>query len=196
MRIEQQSKNVYTKKPDKIEAHILRIIERFFETNKEAIEGTREEIIQETIRRIRQDTINSLRQIIIEEIRSSVNDEFGVLIDKRINDIILSIYQGVYTVPVIKTHEYMVTVDEYTHEIPIEGQGIAALKDNDVCDVFINGLLHKDFTIEQDDLGFVNKIVMADTDQLVPGDQVWVRFMSLYNPKSNQTSTTTEGGTP
>ena len=65
MRIEQKTKQLFVKQPDRIDSHILKIIQRYFESGREAIEDTREAIIQEAIKRIRLDTINSLRQLII-----------------------------------------------------------------------------------------------------------------------------------
>ena len=182
MRVEQLSANIYTKKPDKVEAHVLKIIERFFETNPEAIQGTREEIINETIKRLRQDTINSLKSIIVSEIRKSVEDEFGVLVDKRINDIIVSIYQGNYTVPVIKRHEYKFEISQNCTELVMPQLIVKFNEETDVADVFLNGIQHLDFAIEKNDQGFVAKVLLTDpNDTFMSGDSVVVRFLVLYS---------------
>lgn len=182
MRIEQLTNNTYTKKPDKVEAHILKIIERFFETNKEAIEGTREEIINETIKRLRQDTLNSLRSIIVDEIRKSIEDEFSILVDQKINDIIVAIYQGTYTVPIIQKHEFKFNITNNCTELTLVGNTFRYNSETDVADVFFNGMMHTDFTVENNDAGFVYKVRLSDINDLfVSGDTILVRFLVLYN---------------
>jgi len=179
MRVEQTGRNVYRKKPDKVESHVLRIAERFMETDPEAILGTREEIIQEAIKRIRQDQVSSLRQVIITEMRKAVASEFGTLVDQRINDVVLAIYQGLYTVPVLKKHEFRIKIEADTFELVIPSETVPKMKPDDACDVFINGILQADFTPESTGQ-YTTLLRLPETDQLLVGDDIYIRFFILY----------------
>ena len=57
MRIEKRQNNIYTKSLDKVEAHLVNIISRYFNDNKEDISKNVEQIINETINRVKIDII-------------------------------------------------------------------------------------------------------------------------------------------
>lgn len=74
MRIEQRENNVYTKSLDKVESHLVKTVNRFFETSKDSIDYNIEHIIQEAVDRAKQEIlidINPLNNV------TSVNGEKG-----------------------------------------------------------------------------------------------------------------------
>lgn len=185
MRIEQQSKNVYQKKPDKVEAHILKIIERFFETNKEAIEGTRENIINETIKRIKLDTINSIRGIVVEELSTVSADNIMDQIDQRIEDVIMGIYQQSYDLPIINTYEHIININSETNTVTLPTE--YTLKSGiDTVDLFINGLIHKDFSLIVNSDGKTNGIQLSGSDVFEVDDIVYVKITILFRNSGSE----------
>lgn len=68
MIIEQNNEKMFTKHPDRVEAYLLRIVARFFDSAKEDITNTREDIINETVTRVKQEILPLIKQIVIDEL--------------------------------------------------------------------------------------------------------------------------------
>lgn len=78
MIIQKQEGNIYTKGLDKVDAHLVNIISRFFQTDQEEIKLNIEQIIEEAVRRTKEDLIN--RPLEIEYAVTSVNKKYGNVI--------------------------------------------------------------------------------------------------------------------
>ncbi|MCR3758649.1 hypothetical protein [Clostridium felsineum] len=70
MRIEENTKNLYTKHPDRIETYLIRVINRYFDSAKMDITSSREAIINEAVNRMKKDIVPTLKELIEEELKT------------------------------------------------------------------------------------------------------------------------------
>lgn len=74
MRIEELSPGVFVKTPDQVEEILIKIMNRFFDTQEEAVKGSREDIVVEIQKRVTPIISNTLYELFHKERDSLISD--------------------------------------------------------------------------------------------------------------------------
>lgn len=178
MRVEQSAKNSYVKKPDKVEAYILNVIQRFFETNKEEVDSSREAIINEVLRRVKYESVNSIENIIISDTRKYVDDT----INQKIEVFMRAMYDELYKIrqSVISKEEFSTDITYTTSIVTMPDTSVVSAT-RDIVDVYVNGKLNIAYTFETEGVEeYIKKIVFNDL--LLEGDKITVKCIIINKP--------------
>ena len=164
VKIEQKANNTYVKAPNKIEGHMLKVLERYFETNPEAISSSREGIINETIRRMRQESISSVQSIVVDEVTKYIDILFAKALEDRLGKFVKELHDEIAEIKQssIKKEIYTIEIEEPTNEILLPADSNIDA-DRDLILVHINGQLYIDHAYETYDDNTIKKIVFNDT---------------------------------
>lgn len=181
MRIEERKNRTYHKKPDQIDSYVLNIINRFFETDPESIEGTREAIIEEAVKRIKVEFMSVIKKIIVDETRKFTEEELDKALDLKLADIIKKLESQLDEIKkeIIRKDSVTIKITEqmaYMIDIPKEKK-FHSTKDR--IDIFVNGILCDSYVSEVDSNGFLTKVGF-NPDVLLYNDVVVIKAIQLH----------------
>ena len=175
MRIEEVASGQYTKIPDSLEQKMIKTMNRFFETDKESVSGSREDIILEVEKRIRPTISNMVKriawlegkEIFEQQLESVLKEQLDAIIDE-----VMDIVKDIRT-EIIKFIPMSFEISTTTDSV-LFPTGTLLDSTQDVVQVFINGMkqeLNNNFTYLLTSEGKVNGISF-DVDALDVGDIV------------------------
>lgn len=180
MRIEERDNNHYVKKPDVVDSYVLKIIQRYFETNEDAILNSREDIINEATRRIRPEIVFSIQKTVIEETKKYAQEELNNALDNKLIDIMSELREQV--TKMLETRigkaEFKLEVDTLTYDVSLPvGSNIHSTID--LVSVYVNGSLADNHRFVSNANGMIDKITF-EPDLLLEGDVISVKCIILH----------------
>jgi len=186
MRIEQTSKGRFIKRPDRLTQYMMRVIQRFFETDKEMINTneSREAIVNEATRRAGAEIVRSVQKIVIEETNEYAATELNQAIDMKLGEIVNNLNDKVDEIisRQISYDKYQFVIDEPTSVVTVTGVIDNVKVSNDIILMFINGVLHEDVTLEHAG-GILTNINLGDV--VLETDDIFFVGVIRLNPKTD-----------
>lgn len=190
MRIEEVTPGQYMKVPDSLEQKMIKTMNRFFETGKGPIAGSREDIILEVEKRIRPTIANMVKRIAWLEGKEIFEQQMEVVLKEQLDEVIHEVMD------IIKNmRTEIIKFVPMNFEIKTVTDSVLFPKDTlldstqDVVQVFVNGMkqeLNNNFTYLLTKEGKVNGISF-NADALDVGDIVKLDCF-VYSEQPNSTT--------
>lgn len=184
MRIEQISKGKFVKRPDRMTQYMMRVIQRFFETDEEMINTneSRESIINEATRRAGAEIVRSVQNIVVDETNKYAATELNGAIDTKLADIVNKLNDRVDAIVgrEIQYAKYEFIAEETTTRVELEGLLTGVKVNQDVIMVFLNGVIHESATLVE--VGGVLKAIQLNEYALEAEDSLLITAIKL-NPE-------------
>ena len=144
MRLEERSNGNYIKVPDPIEQQLIKIVNRFFINDPEALKNSREGIIIELQNRVTPMVRNMVKRIAWLEGKAIFEEELKSVIEEEMAGVLQEVMDYVENLKLNVVKEVNYDWDITTNSTGVLIPGTAVLDPTkDIIQVYVNGMLQK-----------------------------------------------------
>lgn len=181
MRVEDRGNGNFIKVPDSIEQQLIKVINRYFITDPDALKNSREGIITELQNRVQPMVANMVKRIAWLEGKQIFEDELKSVLEEETAGIIQEVMDYVHTLKLnmVTPIDYDWDITATTKAVTIPGTPVLD-PSKDIINVYVNGMLQKkntNYVFTTNAVGKVDTVVFVD--DLGNLDSVALRCLSF-----------------